>query len=1035
MKKLLFALLTISISLIYAAPTEFRHAENKLRYHKLSYKGLRFDQIRNHTLVKPKFDKPQFKTLNVNIAPGKMFSARVELLNESNVSRNAPVRFGLPVAKGVLKSTAFMQVISPEGKAVPAQFSAVGFWQDKSIKHLLVSFTAPLKPNEKCFYQVKTVPRMVQAANAVKYTTRNGIVSVDTGVLRADINLNDFKFLQNIKVNGKAAGSFGALELRDEHGKLFSGSKVTMNVEENGAHHLTLRFDGSYGKGNNTLCSFNVRITFYKQSALTAIQVRHLNSNLKQEFTDLDSLSFSFTPAAKAAKLNDGKKDFTKIFQHNDRKLEVNSTISNLRMADGASAFSANGTKLFSFALRNAALRYPKSFAVNNGKIEIALLPKLPDAKFGTELPHYLLYNLCEGKHRSKWGMCFTEDMWFDFSPDSSAAALNALDTVAVVDRKYLTSTGALEGTAGAEKFALWDKTLIEGFYNFMKVKDQKREYGYFNYGDSYGERIYNWTNNEYDIANGLFGLFYRTGNRDVYRYACAAARHQADVDTINFYPALGFTGANCQHCLGHTGARYGVRLPGLAYSTWSFPADYNGGDNGHHWIRGMLKSWVTSGDTVAMESAIKTATHMKRTSVRSMGLSERGAGWMMVALCAFYDITADESYLKKAQAWAKMAMGEQKFDVNGAWPHMLPGDHAGNFKGAKGNCLFFIGVLTAGLRAVHQSSPTPELARSISASTTYQDRCFDRGGAGWPYTASVDANPYFRTSLGCNMIIAPGYIRGGRLLKNKQFYRNTLRMVAAALASGASNTGKEFAMDLVFTSEVMDELIAFSAENNIELPILTKEKLLPFLASQAGGFFSRGPREKEFKFELAADGAAEFTMTRVPYGARPKIDKEYLCEVVAPDGKIIFKRSGSTDVGDNFTVKVNGKAKDCFTIKLTDDMRSIWQATGKGGEMSTKILPGYHNGSGEIIVRQLIIPPGEHQVTLGVLDGNILETYVFDTAGNTVASRKRSGSLNFKVKNTGKTNAYDPLLVIGNRNLRGVTFSITGIPPYLASH
>ena len=72
-KTLLFALLAANISLLDAAPTEFRHAENKLRYHKLSYKGLRFDQIRNHTLVRPKFAKPQFKTLNVNIAPGKMF--------------------------------------------------------------------------------------------------------------------------------------------------------------------------------------------------------------------------------------------------------------------------------------------------------------------------------------------------------------------------------------------------------------------------------------------------------------------------------------------------------------------------------------------------------------------------------------------------------------------------------------------------------------------------------------------------------------------------------------------------------------------------------------------------------------------------------------------------------------------------------------------------------------------------------------------------------------------------------------------------
>ena len=69
------------------------------------------------------------------------------------------------------------------------------------------------------------------------------------------------------------------------------------------------------------------------------------------------------------------------------------------------------------------------------------------------------------------------------------------------------------------------------------EFKLRQREFGYFNYGDWYGERGHNWGNNEYDMAYGLFIHFARTGNRKAARLASASAQHQADVDIVHAYP------------------------------------------------------------------------------------------------------------------------------------------------------------------------------------------------------------------------------------------------------------------------------------------------------------------------------------------------------------------------------------------------------------------------------------------------------------------------------------------------------------------
>ena len=206
----------------------------------------------------------------------------------------------------------------------------------------------------------------------------------------------------------------------------------------------------------------------------------------------------------------------------------------------------------------------------------------------------------------------------------------------------------------------------------------QDRAFGYFNYGDWYGERGRNWGNNEYDFAHGFFMQFARTGNRDYFRVALAAARHQADVDCIHAYPDPYYLGGNLPHSIGHTGNWSERPLHG----TWSHAYDgMAGAANGHTWTTGMVDAWHLAGDARVMEGAIGVGEHITwamSRNFKALGTHERSAGWSLKAILSLYRSTYDPLYLEAARRIAAVALREQKFDDGGAWPHLLPEDHAG---------------------------------------------------------------------------------------------------------------------------------------------------------------------------------------------------------------------------------------------------------------------------------------------------------------------------------------------------------------------
>ena len=535
------------------------------------------------------------------------------------------------------------QVFAPNGKKVPAQFSATAFWPDKSLKWVLVQFQAKLKSKEKAIYKVLFGANVkpLKSKSNLKMTQTGNTITVNTGATKIIVGRN---LIDKVWVNNKLIGGFSdGIILIDEKGKEYKSSlgPAKIRVEESGPEYLTLRLEGDYkSKTGSKYMKYVARLTFQNNSALVGLTFTHINDYLKTEFTDITSITIPFKPAKKLQKatISLEKKSPATIaktqqgFQLDDLNVSISGKSQKGKMTGAATMDGANKVTV---AWRDFWRRWPKAYKVTNNDFVLEILPKQPNKDYGKKLPFYLMFPFVDGKYRFKWGMSFTERIKFDFSGKISAKQLQAdmdMPVIAVIPATWYAATQAFPNATApmGKQFSAWDDFANRFFKSHMNMKSRNREFGYLNYGDWYGERGRNWGNNEYDLAHGLFTGFVRTGNRNYYRWALNTARHQADVDIVHAYPDPHYLGANHQHSIGHTG----IWSQGPKHASWTHPYDsHTEAKNGHTWSGGMTDAWMLNGDPTVMEANLKLGEHITwamAPAFKKLGSHERSAGWSL---------------------------------------------------------------------------------------------------------------------------------------------------------------------------------------------------------------------------------------------------------------------------------------------------------------------------------------------------------------------------------------------------------------------
>ncbi|MBQ7207508.1 MAG: hypothetical protein IJS01_06880 [Lentisphaeria bacterium] len=885
--------------------------------------------------------------------PGSLdyVSVPVELLEEFGVAREAAVRFGFPLPEGAVFDLNSLQVKDPAGKVRPAQFSVGEKWGDGSLKWVHISFFAPLSAREKALWRV-------EAGNKIKRTDRKGIrftetedaITVMAGRISAVVDKKKFNILKDIKLDGKFAGVFplSGVEVQGRGGEKsswYGGRRVPDSVKiiEQGPERLTIRVAGRYGTAKEAFMGYVARIGFRYDDTAFTLDYTHVNSEIEREFTDMTLLRILFFPSRQPTDIAVGKHR-TNVLQKTERTY-----LADGKLHDGA----LPGTAEFRFgnepgpsvAVADFARRYPKGFRVhkpgNNRWLEIGLLPEQPDKEFNSDLPGYLRFPFCEGKYRMKWGMSFTERMRFELAP--GRAQINEAEmsnpVVAVLPASWYGKTGVYPGVRAAS--AAVDAGILESFKGRLFDRERNREFGFLNYGDSHGENVWNWTNNEYDMANGCFMTFIRTGDRELYRYALAAARHQADVDIVHAYADPYYVGGNVIHGPGHSG-----RMLGRVFS-WSYPFNYYvSAANGHTWVKGMLDAWEMAGDPTVMDAAYLLGDHIALAMAPNfvwgpLGPMPRECGWALRAAVQLAAATQDPVYRKAADLLALKAQTTCNPPSGGIWPQIMSrlAETRGNY--TLGNTVFIVSVALQAQCDYYRLNRDEKTLRCIRDIARWISCAFDpEDGCGFAYDLDRKGRKLNYSIVTLNNIIAPPLAQAAELLKDPKLAEIANRAMAAVLVRRPGIDGKFFSEYQTFLAEYLET-------TDPKVP-LTKERLLDRIFAVPGyGWHVRTNFPCRFIFRLTSP-EAKVVMQRWASGALVKKEIGVLpTDLVLKQGeRTVEKKTFDPRVEaqrHSFTLK--GKPGDEFVLEVRDIGCGDWSI----GSLSGAVAGGEGDARGRV--------------------------------------------------------------------------------------
>lgn len=1042
-------------------------------------KGLRREHVqpapgaRDH--LPPRRPMPALPLSREGRAPER--GARVEreqvaltLREEAGVARAGElVSFGVPFAQGELFDPAMIRVLDAASAELPSQAMASSFWPDGSLRWALVDLLTDTGAGADLDLAIEygsAVSRAPVPDAIVLSEHQNGVV-ISTGPLQATVRADRMTLLEDVRVDGRPVASMpDGTMLIGEDGTAYrlANAKPDLRMEKRGPLATTVRLEAPYvSAGGAEYQRAIVRLTFIAGSASVQVAATHVDDWLETEFTDFRSLTMPIELASAAANAAFTETDAAvvvgpaaRIMQKHDQLASVGGDErEGLRLSGAMSCTAADGSGV-TVALTDFWREYPKALSATADGALVEILPSLQGDSFYEDLPDNLRYPFVEGCYRLKWGMAKTTRMVLSFHAPgeeadlAAAAAAVERPLVPVIAAERYAATGALGEIAPVRegRFAAWDNDVARRHDEHMKLKETEREYGFLNWGDRYGERGRNWGNNEYDLPHGLFMQFARTGNRDYYRLALASARHQADVDCVHAYPDILNLGAMAPHGVCHTGEW----SQDLSDPSWSYA--YTGmttASNGHTWADGMVAAWCLAGDARVMECAIGLGEHIAfavAPTFTQLGTHERSAGWSLAAIMAIYRVTGDSVYLEAARKIVEVALAEQDLDGTGAWPHVLPSDHAAGYPGAVGNVAFLIGVLMSGMQDYHEATGDPRVLASMEGGCRWlRDVMWIPDRWHFHYTSSPAylENPGLSGS-GTTMEIIGSMAYVAEKTGDQEMMDLVAQALAAVLRDGGSGWGKSLGMNLYFASEVLARLDRADATRGAialvqQLDIDELRRLTMLQAPPAESLQIRGPVDKVVHLLREGDAAFTVTATRRPWGARPKEEPTGTIEVIAPGGEVVERAEFSTDSEWDWTAELPADGPTgVYTVRIHDDMRAVWDLNSSQGRRVIELVEELSLGGIGTSKWALYVPAGITEFTVTIVDwhrghfaGMVLGPDDEVLAAAYVTQPAEGAGERARLEVTLPANPDGMLLDVVLDTDQDLGVAVEGIPPYLA--
>jgi len=819
--------------------------------------------VRNHRVVLPKLEKGEkysaqvrilskwgdviFRSHALEFVAGKRPSiarskpCKVELSVEERTDVERPawaVTSGVPFAKGVLARAEDAWLTDGTGKAIPCQLTPLAWWEDGSIKWLLLDFIAPsegkyvlnVSPDE---HPTPTPRRPVRVERL-----DDGSLVVTNGVLSLKLDRKDFALFESIAFDANRDGKLSADEVITGRPLMGNGRIVTADgkafglgapdkivVEDEGAIRSTVCIEGSFvAKDGGRLFRYIARVHCYAGLPYLRVQFTIGNDNLSQVMTELSSAALRVpikSDEALSGKIEgsdwisvDSDDDLWLLQDYDEHYiLHAKDKKTEGERAAGAAAVRIGAVRVVAF-MRDFWQTYPKGIAIKRDGIHLRILPELPATQYTSEedlrriVPLFYCYR--EGKYLVKRGLQFTTDIYLRFDRESettmtlpAVASCFQRPFFAAAAPDYYCRSGVF-GLVDARKegeFPRYARAFDECFEALEKRRQREHLYGWMNYGDWFGERKHNWGNSEYDLQWVMALHFARTGDLRFLRRGYQMAKHNTDIDTIHYLenpyqPIIVYA-----HSVGHVGGFFDINDPRVKdkdIKIWARGAFIRGaidGSGGHTFEQGNFFYGFLMGERRFLDVAERVCAQQAAYRTYPWNFSiERAAGWCMINAMSAYEATGNPFYLNAARIYLERIFELQ--DPNtGGWRMPQGPPECDCPERHIGGKTFATGILLHGLIMFDRNSPDDRVKRSIvRAADWLMNYAWNKEKQGFRYKTGC---PKYKDSANCSTsaaLVAEAIAYAYEITHDGKYRKFLLNYLWRVLKS-RTNFGKGFAM------------------------------------------------------------------------------------------------------------------------------------------------------------------------------------------------------------------------------------------------
>ena len=413
---------------------------------------------------------------------------------------------------------------------------------------------------------------------------------------------------------------------------------------------------------------------------------------------------------------------------------------------------------LVGLAVRRFWQTCPKGLRVDTTGAVVELLPALPPLPTagqagadGDESWHQLFFWRTSRGYLLKSGQALTGEITLSLpdSPQEAERIAAWCEDPAVVRPSidWLNRSGALSPLRGksGSPFQRYERTVDHACDEWLRERDNLRQYGFLNFGDWYGESGWSWGNNEYDPAFAHYQEFLRGGRAEWAALAAESVRHLADVDTCNFSSDAAQVGGQYGHMPGHAGGYLPPYFRSKVAGSCMFYS--------HAWVEGPVLHYLLTGDESVRETLDRIGEWMLNGRTHGViggsvvadrqGLDAydygqlRDAGWHLIHLCALARWTDDPRFMNAAHLVAERLL--ERRTPGGGWERLLGEGHC--FAGpprTRGEASFMVGVCLSALRRYHELTGDERVATAIVDGARWLvEHTYDRDAGHFRYTSS----------------------------------------------------------------------------------------------------------------------------------------------------------------------------------------------------------------------------------------------------------------------------------------------------------